>query len=235
MLQTMISIVIILLSAFLGWLFLYFSYYFARINIAQRSQSVYPKSSLSSIQSLIDEFDTKIRIRIVDAPITETSAVTLSFLPSYIVLSERLFEKRANAAEQFVTDDLNAIVAHELGHIVTRNYFMLIMWIMISSFLTASAFVFYSHPFFFCSSVLFLFLLSWFPYLSRNEEYQADRFAVTRVKIHIEQFVQSLKKLDIVFAMEIPIQQRQSIFRKIFRPTIEQRIAQLYNINSTRK
>jgi Zn-dependent protease with chaperone function len=136
---------------------------------------------------------------------------------------------------EFNIEDLDAIVAHELGHIIPKNNLTLIMWLLISVFLSTFAFALYSLLYSICISFLFIILLAWFSHLSRNEEYRADTFAVTTASISVEQLVDCLKKLDLVFKREIPVKQRQSIYRKLFRPTLEQRISQLYQINTFKK
>ncbi len=79
----------------------------------------------------------------------------------------------------------------------------------------------------------FLILFAWLSLSSQHEEYQADLFAITYTAVSMEQLVNCLKKLDLVFGREIPLRQRQSIFRRLFRPTLEQRIFQLNQNNKT--
>lgn len=233
--QIIMPILILSSTSFLGWVLLYFMYYVARTNLFNNPGNFHPEDVPTSTLSLIDKFDSGIRVQIVDGPITETRAVTFNLFPSYIVLSQRLFKKMDYDFVEFNIKDLDAIVAHELGHIIPKNNFMLIMWLLISVFLATFAFALYSLLYSLCLSFLSIILLAWFSHLSRNEEYQADAFAVTTASISVEQLIDCLKKLDLVFKREIPIKQRQSIYRKLFRPTLEQRMSRLYQISTFRK
>jgi hypothetical protein len=230
--QVILPAILILNSIFLlGWILLYLVYYFDQINKLNKSRETNLENFQPALRTMIDNFDPGIRLLIVNGSLTETRAVTFSFFPSYIVLSQRLFKKGESDFIEFNTDDLQAIVAHELGHIIPKSKLTLIMWLCSSVFIAAFVFMFYSLLLSLCMAPTFLILVIWLSFSSRHEEYKADEYAITNAAISVGQLADCLKKLDLVFNRETSLRQRQSIFRRLFRPTLEQRIFQLNQIN----
>lgn len=228
--QVIQPILILSVTPLLGWIMLYCNYYY-QINKLNNPRDTNLENYPTSLRTMIDNFNPEIKLIIVKGSITETRAVTFGFFPSYIVLSQRLFEKGKPDFVEFNTEDLHAIVAHELGHIIPNSKLTLIMWLCFSAFLAIFVSVQYSLLLSLCMGFSFFILFAWLSLSSRHEEYQADAFAITIAAISMEQLVNCLKKLDLVFRREIPLRQRQSIFRRLFRPTLEQRIFQLYQNN----
>jgi hypothetical protein len=229
--QVLLPILILSSTSLLGWILLYFIYYFDQTNKLNNPGNTNLEDFPPALRTMIDNFDHDIRLKIVQGSITVTRAVTFSFFPSYIVLSQRLFEKGESGFVEFNSEDLHAIVAHELGHIIPNSKLTLIMWMCFSAFLAVFVSMYYSLLLSLYMALSFLILFAWLSYSSRREEFQADAFAITNTAISVEQLVDCLEKLDLVFRRETPLRQRQSIFRRLFRPTLEQRIFQLNQIN----
>lgn len=187
-----------------------------------------PKTTLVAIRSLVDRFDSSISIQITNRHITETRAINSGFFRRSIVLSRRLFERSVNSVSQFNDQDIMAIVGHELGHIIPTNFFIWLVYLISTMIMAAIVgflyFAFFKPLFSFVFLIFGGVLVACLAYLNHQEEYQADRFAVKEADIPIKEFIQCLEKLHLVFMQEVPLKQRRSLVRKVFRPTIEQRI-----------
>jgi Zn-dependent protease with chaperone function len=185
------------------------------------------------VKKLVERFDPKIRIKIIDIPNIHAQA-PISRTP-YIELSTRLFEKRTNSIEQFTKEDIRVLVAHELGHLIPKSHFdfsvkfiltvvaILIMW----SCLTLS-------PYPLLGIVL---LMLWLSYLSRREEYRADRFAIIEAGISVESFVQCFSKAEIIqkqeFALESGVTHLLKMLLRLIlktHPRIDQRILKVRSL-----
>lgn len=182
------------------------------------------------VKELVERFDPMIRIEIINISTIHAQA-PISKHP-YIELSKRLFETRTNSLEQFTDEDIKVLVAHELGHIIPKSYFNFLFFFILSlvaALILWSCFILSLYPL--PGIVLLILFLG---YISRKEEYKADKFAITEAGISVEAFVQCFSKADAIRKQEIALETglkhlMKSVFRLMIKthPSIAQRISRV--------
>ncbi len=181
------------------------------------------------VNNLINKFDSTIKIKIEDT--SKLLAQAPIHNSKIIVLSRGFFNEHKNI--KFITNDILVIVAHELGHIVLKSHFVKLFWISFICIAISSICIIISllclsmKDFFYNSFSLMLFLL-YLGYISRNEEIRADKFAILKANVSIEEFTQCFSKIETVLEKE---DNRKNIFISSinktffnFHPEIKQRI-----------
>ncbi len=189
------------------------------------------------IQALVEKFDLKIRIKIVDIPKIHAQA-PISNQP-YIELSTRLFERRTNSIEQFTMDDIMVLVAHELGHIIPKSHFDFSVKLILTG--ASILIVWFCITFSLYPLLAITLLLLWLGSLSRDEEYRADSFAIVEAGISVESFVQCFSKAETVQRQETALETKWAFIMKSLlklilntHPSIDQRILRVRTLYGTR-
>lgn len=211
----------------------YFSLYRSRVKDA-KDPSQYPNVVIpAEVRALIDRFDPNIKVMVSTEPRLIARAISYNSYPAYIVFSKQLLEHSPDAPSYFDKDDLVAITAHELGHIIPKSH---MTWSvsLIASGIVPAVLAAVMMPT--LSSFMFLaLLLAWFGSISREEEYLADSFAVGEAGISVAQFSKTLAKFEHYISFKRPyvIKQREYIvgtFLWLFfksHPSTEKRISRL--------
>jgi Zn-dependent protease with chaperone function len=201
------------------------------------------------VAALIGRFDPNIKIKIANDPNLRPRAAVFHSKPAYIILSKRFLGQDTNEAIQFSTNEVLAIVAHELGHIVPEDHTTWLMEMLLGGLLggfalicgTATLWLLWSgslYSLLACASLIVwilacAFLIVWFGHVSCAGEYDADAFAITAAKIPIADLEHSLNKLDLYFAEKRRARTTRlrfladSLCHSYTHPSVEQRILRI--------
>jgi hypothetical protein len=201
------------------------------------------------VTALIEKFDPEIKIKIKIIPAIYAQALDVT--PPVIALSKRFFEKRIDNIENFTTEDIKVLVAHELGHIIhpksssLKNHFEYLVKAIGLGLIVLFAIIYLLEwwlEFLPCFILTTTFLLlwfgrSWFIALSHDNENRADSFAIVEAPISLESFAQCFSKVDFVKRQELALGTRLefvkvSLTKLILNthPSVEQRIWRVYTL-----
>lgn len=145
------------------------------------------------VTELISRFDPNIRIKISNDQRVFAQAASFNKRPAYIIFSRQILERGTPESAWIDTDDIVAITAHELGHIIPKSYAMWSLGVIMSGMFCVVVLSLATRSVY--PIVLVPVLLFWSGAISQKEELLADRFAIIEAKIPTAKFTGSLVKL----------------------------------------
>lgn len=190
----------------------------------------------TSVRTLVNRFDPSIGFVVSADALTLAEAVSFGSRPAYIVFSKKLLEQSSGENSYFDENDLSALAAHELGHIIPKGRLEIYIMIAASVFLfVISMTIWLRMP---ALLLLLLPLLMCLGIISRKEEYRADSFAVNEAGISIHQFTRSLVKgNEFLIAQRISYENpwkklTNRLIKPFFisHPSVEQRVSRLQSL-----